>query len=292
MASRTVRGLIAISLLTISASAYSNDIDHSLSPAFDAIEMRDFTGAIDQLSDLAGKNDDPRVLFHLARIQHRTGLYKDAQKTLEDLLDDHPGYTNGHYLSGLVNLSLVGEVNIFRKVGVAKQALADWEKTADLDPGHVDARYAIFSYYVNAPGIAGGDLETAEALLPDLMALSDGYGTMAKGVLHSKKEELEQAEAAFIKASEILDTSGSHFALAQYYLRTEQYQKAIDKLNIVMQKEPGWWDPDITVVQLILARANAEIGNKDTARELATTALANNPNKQVKGLLEETLDEL
>ncbi len=279
-------------MLILSANLYANDVDHSLTPAFTAIETRDFDGAIDELAELSKVNDDPRVLFHLARIQHRTGEYKDALNTLNALLEDHPDYTDGHYLSGLVNLSLIGEVNIFRKVSTAKKALASWEKTAELDPNHVDARYAIFSFYANAPGIAGGDLEQAEALLDDLNEVSPGYATMAKGVLLSKEEKFDEAEAAFSEAVAILDNAGAYFGLAQYYLQREEYAKTIEHLNTALQRESGWWDPDVTVVQLMLARAHAELGNIDTARELVNAGLGNNPNERIKGMLEETLEEL
>ncbi len=260
-----------------------------LAPALDALEARDFDIAIARLQQLEVDRD---VLFHLARAQLRAGAFGDADETIEQLHKAYPEDAEAWYLTGLVKLSLVGEVSIFRKVGMAKQTLAAFENSVRIDPNHLNSRYAILAFYANAPGIAGGDLEKAQSLQPVLDARDPGFGAMAKALLLSKENDNAATEAAYRDAIRLLDRAGPHFALAQFYMRTEQWQKALVEIEQYHAKEKRWWDPDITLAHLIAARANAELGKQAQAKELANMALAMNPNKQVKGMLEDTLESL
>jgi tetratricopeptide (TPR) repeat protein len=281
-----------IMVLGVVCVANADNIDDSMAPALAAYEARDFSSAINQLTDLSAANSDPAIRFHLARIQHQAGYYNDAKDTLDALIEDYPEFVEGYYLSGFVNLSLIDEVNIFRKLGTAKRALDDWQRAVELDPGNLDTRYAVFAFFVNAPGIAGGDLEKARIIQTELAEMNPGYGTLASALLLAKAEDNDAAETNYIEAIRLLNSAASHFALVQFYMQTEQYEKALAQLEKYQAVEPKWSDPDVTVTHLVMARANAGIGNIDLARQHATTALSKNPNKRIKGLLEETLDEL
>ncbi|MBO6557654.1 MAG: tetratricopeptide repeat protein [Pseudomonadales bacterium] len=280
---------LLLALLLISGWSSANE---RLQTALDASQARDFPTAIVQLQDMLAQEADRDVLFHLARVQHQAGAFSDAADTLDTLHEAYPGDADAWYLQALVNLSLVQEVSLFKKVGMAKQTLAAFEEAVKLDPNHINARYGIFAFYANAPSIAGGDLEKARALQPDLHRRDAGFGAMADALLLSKADDLEAAEAAYLDAIRLLDRAGPHFALAQFYLQTEQWDKVLPEIESFHEKEKRWWDPDITVAHLIAARANAQLGREAQARELATLALDMSPTDQIRDLLEETLNEL
>lgn len=281
----TITRLFILPLLWINIAVAGD----RLQPALDAFETRDFKAAIEMLEQLDSDRD---VLFHLARVQLRAGAFEDAADTLAILHGSYPDDAEAWYLTGLVRLSLVGEVSIFRKVGMAKKTLEAFETSVRIDPNHLNSRYAIFAFYANAPGIAGGDLEKAQTLQPELDLRDPGFGAMAKALLLSKENNHRDAEKAYRDAIEFLDRAGPHFALAQFYMQTEQWQKAITEIEQYHIKEKRWWDPDVTVAHLISARAHAELGKKTEARELANLALTMNPNDQIRGMLEETLQAL
>lgn len=280
---------LLVSCLLVHATVLGND---ALAPAVKAFEARDYQGAMKALTELQKQREDRDILFHLARLQYRLGDFETAADTLTRLHAAYPLDADGYYLSGLVYLSLVGEVNVFRKVGMAKKALESWRASVAANPRHLDSRYAIFAYYASAPGIAGGDLVHAGELQRELKALDEAYGAMASGLLLSRQDQPIEAEAAYREAVQLMDRAGPYFSLAQFYMQTEQFAKAIDSIDQFNAGEKRWWDPDITVAHLIVARANAELGNVEAARTKATQALALNPNKQIKALLEETLDSL
>ena len=279
--------LIVCSLLATSTLA--ND---ALTPALEAINERDYDRAIETLTRISKEQQSRDVLFHLARAQYHSGDFHNASNTLEDFQQQYPDDSEAYYLSGLVYLALISEVNIFKKVGMANKALSSWKASVAADAGNLDSRYAIFAYYTNAPRIAGGDLDVALELMNEIQQLNNAYGAMAKGLLLSKEKDEAGAEAAFQKAAILMNRAGPYFSLAQFYMQTEQYEKAISSVQQFKIREKRWWDPDVTVAHLVMARANAQLGYVEVARTEATLGLSMNPSKQIEKLLNETLKSL
>ena len=273
----------------LATPGFAND---TLSSAFKAVDERDYERAIGTLTRLSEKQPDRNVLFHLARVQYHSGNFDDASDTLEDFHQQYPGDGEAYYLSGLVYLALIGEVNIFKKVGMANKALSSWKASVAADPGNLDSRYAIFAYYTNAPRIAGGDLDIAREQMNEIEQLDKAYGAMAKGLLLSKEKDMPGAEAALKKAAVLMNRAGPYFSLAQFYMQTEQYEKAISSVQQFQSREKRWWDPDVAVAHLVIASANAELGNPKVARKEAALGLSMNPNKQTKKLLNAILESL
>lgn len=278
-----------IACCLFSAPTLAND---ALIPALKAVDDRDYEQAIETLTRLSEEQQDRDVLFHLARVLYQSGDYDEAEETLEDFHEQYPGDAEALYLSGLVYLALLGEVNIFKKVGMAKKTLASWEASVAADPEYLNSQYAIFAYYTNAPSIAGGDIEVARELMIEINLLDKAYGVMAEGLLLSKEDDEAGAEAAFQEAAVLMNRAGPYFSLAQFYMQTEQYEKAISSVQQFQNGEKRWWDPDVTAAYLVMAQANAQLGNVEEARNEANRGLAMNPNRQIRKLLNETLKSL
>ncbi len=285
----TVCIALAIFALIFCGTAAANE---RLKLALAAFDNREFDTALNTLETLQSEQADRNVLFHLARIQYRTGDFNAAEDTLKTLLAAYPTDADAWYLAGLNHLALVDEVSIFKKLGQAKQSMSAWQTAVDVDPEHINARYAIFAFYASAPGIAGGDLEKATALQSDLAQRNPGFGAMAEALLLSQREDAAATEAAFKEAVRLMDRAGPHFVLAQFYMTQEQWQAAIREIDNFYQKEKRWWDPDVTVAYLIQAQANARLGNTDSARSIANQALAMSPTPQIRTMLEDTLASL
>lgn len=264
----------------------------SLTTALKAADERNYDQAIKTLSKLSKKQQDRDVLFYLARVQYQAGEFHDASDTLEDFHPLHPNDSEAYYLSGLVYLALINEVNVFKKVGMANKALSSWKASVAADPGNLDSRYAIFAYYTSAPGIAGGDMDIAREQMNEIEQLDRGYGAMAKGFLLSKRKDTAGAETAFKEAASLMNRAGPYFSLAEFFIETEQYEKAISSVQQFQGREKRWWDPDVTVACLVLARANTELGNIEAAKKEAMLGLSMNPNKQIKKQLNKILMSL
>ena len=200
-------------------------------------DNRNYQKAASKFETLYDKNSkDVDLLFYLARSQYKVASYQDARSTIGHLIDLDPGHKEAHYLAGIVYMALLGEVNIFRKMGMAKSALRSWHTVVELDAEHVLGNYAIFSYYANAPGFAGGDMDKARQVLAKLESISLPYAELANGVLNSKLEKFAEAEKHYLKATEMItDRASPFFAIAQFYFQNEEFEKSLAALERYQQ---------------------------------------------------------
>lgn len=90
------------------------------------------------------------------------------------------------------------KAGLFSKLGWARKCQAAYERAVALDPEDVEARYALFSYYRQAPSIAGGGLDKARAQAGEIQRRDDLRGTLAL-------VELSVAERKFDEAFATLD---------------------------------------------------------------------------------------
>ena len=230
--------------------------------------------------------------YQLAVSYWRLGAFDDARSSLKKLLKQKPDHIEAHYLSGLVFLSLVGEVNIFRKLGMAKRSLESWNTVLTLNEQHVNALYAVFSFYLNAPGIAGGDLELAEKLLADLKTINYPYYQMASGLLLAKQGNSEAAEKLLVEASTtIAHRATPLFQLAQFYLQQEQFIKASATLEKYLHQPRYWSDPSRNFIFFLMHLAEKGQGNSQAAKSLLQQAIDLTAQPSAKARMTKALDE-
>ena len=264
---------------------------NSLDQALVAYAKHDIEKAVAILNELA-TNNDKQALMSLAKVQMRSGNAKEALKVTKRLIKKYPDDPDSHHAYGLANLTMMGQVGVFKFVSMAKRAKAGWDKAVELDPDHLDGLYALFSYYANAPKIGGGDIEMARRLQARMADIDMGYGHLAMGVLHAKAEQFEEAEAAFIETTKIMDTAGAYFALAQFYLGQGQFTQALDAISYFSTKPSDFWDPHPSAEYLVIAKAHAALGNIEAAKTAISTGLATKPGKRMRDFFDETLKEL
>lgn len=262
--------------------------------AFDAFAARNYQQAHMLFSELVERDEDNAdYLFHLAVSQLRTGETNAAEDSLERLFEVQPDHAEGYYLGGILNMIKLGQVSIFRKVGVAKAALESWEQVVKLEPNNDMGHYAVFSYLMQAPGIAGGSEKRAVEVLETLRSLESPYAHMAKAELEKRAGNLDAAEAALQQATtEITDRGGPIFALAQFYFEQENYEQALTALTRYEKSNKVWHDPDTAATYLYRGEILAEMGRVDEARSSYQTALASHPSSRTRERVQEALESL
>ena len=67
-------------------------------------------------------------------------------------------------------------------------------KAAELDPNHIDTRWALVELYIQLPGIIGGSKSKSFKYANELEALSKVDGYLAKGYIYEYDNEPENAE--------------------------------------------------------------------------------------------------
>jgi tetratricopeptide (TPR) repeat protein len=158
--------------------------------------------------------------------------------------------------------------------GYATKSRQAFEKALQLNPGNTDALGDLFDFYVDAPGLVGGGLEKAAALLPQFARYDPGGGYLAQARIAEKKKQFADAEADLRRAIEMGPGKvGLVLNLAQFLSRRGRYEeseKAFGQAADVANAAPD--SP-----RILYARADSYISarrNLDRARDLLKKYLA------------------
>jgi tetratricopeptide (TPR) repeat protein len=173
--------------------------------------------------------------FHLRRQEHKEAA-KSAERAVE--LDE----TNSVYRLWLARSYLAkalesGIINAFR---YARKGKGEYERAVSLDSSNVEARFELCMYLLAAPGIVGGDKDKGVEQAAIIEAQDSLYGAYAWAGVHERDEDLEKAEASFLRAVE-LDTSSTYYAkyaLGYFYERHERYEDAVTVFRDILARKP------------------------------------------------------
>lgn len=138
------------------------------------------------LGDIAGYNKDWDV----------------AIDYFEDLVDEDPKNANYHFkyggVLGMKALS-ISKIRAALYIGDLKQA---FETAADLDPKHIEARWALVELYMQLPAIIGGSEQTSTKYANQLLQISPVDGYLANGYIAEYADRPVDAERLYKKAIE------------------------------------------------------------------------------------------
>ena len=109
-----------------------------------------------------------------------------------------PQNPEGHYLFGNACFGGIMDASTIDQMSLSGKGKKAYEKAVELDPGHVDAHIALFQFYLNAPGIAGGSFRKARQHAAEVGKV-DGYavqGALMLAHVEAKDEEWKAMDKA------------------------------------------------------------------------------------------------
>ncbi len=115
----------------------------------------------------------------------------------------------------------------FAAAAHAKKAREAFERAVQLDPANATAMNDLFDYYMQAPGIMGGGIEKARALIPRLAPLDPLAAHLAQAKLDEEKKQLAAAETELRAAIRTApDKLIPVLELAQFLGRRDRYEES------------------------------------------------------------------
>ena len=162
-------------------------------------------------------------------------LEQDADR-VEDLADkavkQYPNAAQLWYLRGRIHANQASK-SVFSALSHAKKALSSFQQASSLNPEEVVYLNGVFGFYLNAPSIAGGDIEKAEAIARDTISIDprSGYYNLlalaySKG-LPEKDDWIAEANEKVGALPEFTLVEGNQ------YLREKEYDKAATLFEMV-----------------------------------------------------------
>lgn len=157
--------------------------------------------------------------------------WDEAIELYEKLVDKKPKVANYHYkyggALGMKALS-VSKIRAVTFIGDIKDAFL---KAAELDPKHINTRWALVELYMQLPGIIGGSKSESLKYAEELEVLSTVDGYLAKGYIYEYDDEPELAEKYYKKAIKIGGSLTCFDKLTNLYESQKQPEKAIANIE-------------------------------------------------------------
>ncbi|MFT5245245.1 MAG: tetratricopeptide (TPR) repeat protein, partial [Glaciecola sp.] len=127
-------------------------------------------------------------------------------------------------------------VNKMRALGIIGDVKDAFLKAAELDPKHIDARWALVELYMQLPGIIGGSTSKSFKYAKELEALSKVDGYLAKGYIYEYDDEPELAEKYYKLAIETGGSLTCYDKLTNLYEKEKQTGKVITNIEASGEK--------------------------------------------------------
>jgi tetratricopeptide (TPR) repeat protein len=113
---------------------------------------------------------------------------------------------------------------------------ASFEKAIELNPKHIEARYALITLYLELPGIIGGSESKAIKYSNELLKLSPVDGYLSRGQIEEYFSRYSIAEQQYIKAFNIGKSKVTYQKLYDLYLNKLKDPKKAQDLKELYDK--------------------------------------------------------
>jgi tetratricopeptide (TPR) repeat protein len=223
-----------ISIFLVTAIGFSQN---SKERAKTFIADKEFKNAQNEmLTFLKSNSEDKEAIELLGDAYGHQKKWDKAIEQYQTLTEKEPNNANYQYkyggALGMKALS-ISKLKALGIIGDVKQAFL---KAAELDPNHIDARWALVELYVSLPGIVGGSNSKALKYANELQNLSKVDGYLAKGYVYEYDDEPELAEKYYKLAIKVGGSVNCYEKLTNFYEGQDEPEKAIGNLEEAQEK--------------------------------------------------------
>jgi tetratricopeptide (TPR) repeat protein len=157
--------------------------------------------------------------------------WDDAIEVYKKLVEQHVDIANYHYKYGGVMGMKALSASKIEALGLIGDIEDAFLKAAELDPKHINTRWALVEYYMQLPGIFGGSMRKSLKYAEELHQLSVVDGFLAKGYIYEYDEDAEEAEKYYKLAIKEGGSLWCYDKLTEFYEKQKQPEKALNNLE-------------------------------------------------------------
>ncbi len=162
--------------------------------------------------------------------------WDDAQNYYRKLTKLSPDNANYFYKYGGALGMKALNVSKWNALGIIGDVKTSFLKAAELDPNHIDVRWALVELYMKLPGIIGGSTKTSLKYADELEQLSIVDGYLAKGFVYDTDNQPNLAEEYYKKAVAVGGSITCYNKLTAFYEKQKQPKKAIANIEAARLK--------------------------------------------------------
>ena len=228
---------------------------------------------------VAATPDNAEAYFYLGQCQLNRGDFKNAVAVFEKATTLAPAKSEYFRLLGDSYGVTAQKAGLFAKFGWAKKCKAAYDKSVELDPTNINARWSVMEYCRQAPGFVGGGMDGAYAQAAEIKKLDPARGRIAYASLYTADKKFPEAFAVY---EEVLkDEPNDYSTLYQVGKLADTTGQELDRGLAALRRcltltptDPRGYVPAHWRIGNILLRK----GDKAGARAAYETALKLNPN--------------
>lgn len=200
------------------------------------IENNEFKNAEQEMTAfLKTKPEDKKAIELLGDAYGHQKKWDEAIEQYKILTKEQPNSANYQYKYGGALGMKALSINKLKALGIIGDVKQAFLKAAELDPKHIDARWALVELYVSLPGIVGGSFSKALNYAEQLEKLSKVDGYLAKGYVYEYDDEPELAEKYYKLAIKVGGSVTCYDKLTTFYEAQNEPEKAIGNLEVAHQ---------------------------------------------------------
>ncbi|WP_089373003.1 tetratricopeptide repeat protein [Dokdonia pacifica] len=180
--------------------------------------------------------NDLKTLEYLGDIYGYAEDWDEAINYYEKLVELAPKVANYHYKYGGVlgmKALAISKIRALALVGDIKEAFVT---ATELDPTHIEARWALVEFYIQLPGIIGGSESKAKRYANELSKLSPVDGYLAHGYIAEYNDKPKDAEYNYKKAVAVGGSVVCYTKLYEHYEKNDAPDKALQVLDEARKK--------------------------------------------------------
>ena len=172
---------------------------------------------------LRANPNDAEAAYLMSRVRLMTGDLDEALKLAEKAASLDPKNASYRYQVAAVAGTMAQRASMFRQHGLARRFKREAEAALALDPKYVEARWGLMMFYLQAPGIIGGDKKKAQEFADEIARLDPVRGWMAKAEFVEREKRTAEIGAYYQKAVEANPKSyQAQMTLASFYASDAQ----------------------------------------------------------------------
>ncbi|MCT8338732.1 tetratricopeptide repeat protein [Flavobacteriaceae bacterium TK19130] len=184
---------------------------------------------------LAENPTSDKTREYLGDIEGYAKNWDEALEYYEPLVQQYPKNANYHFKVGGV-LGMKALENKLAAITIIDDIKFHFEKAAELDPNHIDARWALVEFYMQLPGIFGGSERKAEKYAAQLQKISAVDGYLAKGYIAEYNDREADAERYYKQAIRVGGSPHTYEKLSNLYEKQNRGEDALATTAESLQK--------------------------------------------------------
>jgi tetratricopeptide (TPR) repeat protein len=199
-----------------------------LSRGAELFQQHEFDKAVRAfLADLSENSTNVEALLYLGRIGFEENRLDAAERHFQRVTALAPRNAAGFFWLGRLYGVEARELGVPRGIGPALRARRNLEKAVTLDPGNLEARADLATFYREAPALVGGSRRAARAEVEEIARRDPYFGALARGDLALADKNYDEAEREYRQARRLQPLKGeAWFRLGVLRQRTRRYDLA------------------------------------------------------------------